>query len=320
MASRRHFLVAAVLGAIDIPFAAAQSRTPRIGIMSALPLAKSIYGGAFVRGLADAGYRDGTSAILEYRSSDGFPDRYPRQARELVDLKCDIIFTLGSDLPVRALIDLGTPVPTVFWAGDYDPIEKGIIKSLRRPEGNITGLYAPQGALVAKRLELLKETLPGARRFLLLTDVWSKGHVAAARKAAEVTRVHLTVVEFAKQPYDFTAAFATARQAGVEGIVLLNSPVFSANIDQLSDLMAKHRLASVGPGLRGILLSYYTDLQKSAARVAAMGEQILKGARPSDIPVEQYGEFQFVVNLKIAKALGVKVPQSVMVRATRVIE
>jgi len=320
MTTRRQIVLATALCALSTRSALAQPRPARIGVMSGNPLAKSIYGSALVRGLAEAGYRDGAGAILEYRSTDGFADRFAKQARELVDLKCDVIFTLGSDLPVRALMNLGAPVPTVFWAGDFDPVEKGIVKNLRRPEGNVTGVYAPQGTLVAKRLELLRESLPAARRFLVLADVWSKEHVGAARKAAEIAGVQLTVVEFSKQPYDFGAAFATGQQAGAEGVVLLNSPVFSANLGQLSALMTKHRLPSVGASLPGILLAYHADLRKGAERVAAMGVRILKGTKPSDIPVEQQAEFQFVVNLKTAKTLGVQIPQSVMARATRVIE
>ena len=308
-------------GALLAPLAGAQARTPRIGILSALPLDRSAYGGPLVKSLAALGYRDGAGAILEYRSVDGLPDRYPKQARELVDLKCDVIFPIGNELPVRALLKLGTPVPVVFWAGDYDPLEKGIVKSLARPEGNMTGVYAPQGMLVAKRVDLLREARPEARRFLVLADPWSRDNVADARKAAAVAGVQLTVIEFSKQPYNFAQAFASGQQEGAEGLILLNSPVFRTHIDEILAFAAQRRLPSAGSGgYPGILLAYYADLGKGAARVAALGARILKGAKPADIPVEQTSEFQLVVNLKTAKTLGLKVPQSLTLRATRVIE
>jgi putative ABC transport system substrate-binding protein len=129
------------------------------------------------------------------------------------------------------------------------------------------------------------------------------------------------VVEFDKQPYDLAQAFATGQKAGAGGIVLLNSPVFRARINEILALATKYRLPSAGSGgYPGVLLAYHADLGKGAARVAALGARILGGAKPADIPVEQQGEFQLVVNLKTARALGLKMPQSLMLRATRVIE
>jgi len=320
MTTRRQVVLVGALGALGALSAFAQGRVPRIGVLSGRPLAESFYARPLVKELAELGYRDGAGAILEYRSTDGFADRYPKHARELVDLKCDVIFAVGSEHPVRAMMKLGTPVPTVFWAGDYDPVERGIVRNLGRPEGNITGVYAPQSLLVAKRLELLREALPGARRFLLLADAWSKDHVPGARKAAASAGLELTVVEFSAQPYDLAKAFATGRQAGVEGIVLLNSPVFASRLQELSGFIATHRLPSVAGAYSGVLLGYHADIGRGAARAAAIGVRILKGAKPADIPVEQPDEFQLVVNLKTARTLGIKIPQSVLTRATRVIE
>jgi len=149
MTTRRQVVLVGALGALGALSAFAQGRVPRIGVLSGRPLAESFYARPLVKELAELGYRDGAGAILEYRSTDGFADRYPKHARELVDLKCDVIFAVGSEHPVRAMMKLGTPVPTVFWAGDYDPVERGIVRNLGRPEGNITGVYAPQSLLVA---------------------------------------------------------------------------------------------------------------------------------------------------------------------------
>jgi putative ABC transport system substrate-binding protein len=289
-------------------------------MLSGRPLAESIYARPIVRRLAELGYRDGAGTILEYRSTDGFIDRYPAQARELIDLKCDVIIAIGAWQPARALRDLRSPVPTVFFAGDYDPVEKGIVSSLSRPDGNMTGVYAPQALLAAKRLQILREVLPAARHFLVLADAFSRDHLDAVRKAGEAVGVDITVVEFLNQPYDFAGAFETGRQAGVEGVLLLNSPVFASHLKELSALIAKHRLPAVGAGYPGIMIGYHGDLQKGPARAAEIAVRILKGAKPADIPVEQIDEFVLVINAKTARALGVKIPESVLARATRIIE
>jgi putative ABC transport system substrate-binding protein len=323
MTIRRQILLAGALGALGMLGASrvrAQPRPVRIGVLSARPLAESVYAAPLVRRLAELGYRDGGGAILEYRSTDGFIDRYADQARELINLECDIIFTIGAEEPVRALMQLRSLVPTVFFAGDYDPLERGIVTSLSRPGGNMTGVYAPQGVLVAKRVQLLREVLPRARQFLAFADGFSRNHLGAARKAAAATGVQLTIVEFSKPPYDFAEAFETGRQAGTEGLLVLNSPVFASNAADLFALAAKHRLPSVGGGYRGVLLAYYGDVDKIARRAAEMGARILKGAKPADIPVEQIDEFQLVINSKLARMLGLKIPESVMARATRILQ
>jgi len=320
---RRQFLVVGALGAIDPIRVVAQARSARIGFLTPRPAAESNYARPILRRLSELGYRDGTGAIVEYRATGGFADRYPKMARELVSLKCDLIFAIGPEVAVTALRDAGGSIPVLFVAIDFDPLEARVVKSLSRPEANITGVYVPQGELAAKRLDIMREVLPSSRRFLVLTDDTTRGQLATLRQRAAASGTSLTVVEFSRQPYDFAAAFDTARKEKAAGLIGLASAVFAANLATLATLLAQHRLPSVGTSApmaeAGFMLSYGPDADKIARRAAELGVRILKGAKPADIPVEQADEFQLVVNAKVAKALGLKIPESVMARAVRII-
>lgn len=317
---RREFLIAGILA----PGAAlAQARAVRVGMLGPRALADSIVQPTVLRGLAELGYRDGAGMVLAYRSTDGIPARAAGLARELIDLKCDVIFAFTEDA-IRALRDARSPTPVVFFAVDFEPLEKGIVNSLRRPGGSMTGVYLPVAALTAKKLEIAQEVLPDSRRFLVISDLHSKDQLQALRKAADARGVQLTVVEFAQQPYDLAGAFETGRRAGVEAFIGLSSPVFGGKRADLGALFASYRMPAFVGRLSmiepGFLVAYTIDLSKAGRRAAAIGARILKGAKPGDIPVEQADEFELVVNLKTARALGVKIPYSVLARATRVIE
>jgi len=323
MTTRRQFVVAGALGALSMRHAAAQARSPRVGILAPFP--KTTLAPIILQRLSELGYRDGAGMVLEFRSADGVDDRYPKLARELIEAKCDVIFALGH-FAALAFRDARTPVPVVFIDPDYDPLETGIVDSLSRPSGNMTGVYVPEPTLAAKRLEIAQEVLPKANRFLVLADSYSKDQLVALRKAAEARRVQLTVVEYGQRPRDrdFEAAFETGRRAGVEAVLGLNSPNFSTNRAKLAALVVKQRLpafvSGAWAGAPGILVAYYASSLKYASRAAELGVRILKGTKPADVPVEQPDEYELVVNLKTAKALGVKIPYSVLARATRLIE
>jgi putative ABC transport system substrate-binding protein len=323
MTSRRRFVASAAALAIAPPLLAQSAKQVRIGMLAPRPLAVSFYSGLIVRWLADLGYRDGAGMTLEYRSADGVAERYPPMARELIGLRCDLILAIGPDHAVRALRDARSSIPVVFLGIDFDPVEAGVVKSLGRPESSITGVYVPQGELAAKRLDILKEVLPAARRFLVLTDEFTREQLGTLRRRADAVGVLLTVAEFSRQPYDYAAAFETGRKEKVQAVVGLASAVFAADAAKISALLAENRLPSAGTSSamaeRGFLLSYGPDNSKITRRVAEMGVRILKGAKPAAIPVEQADEFVLVVNGPIAKKLGVKIPESVMARATRII-
>jgi putative ABC transport system substrate-binding protein len=321
--NRRRFLLAGTLGALGIADARAQSRPKRVGILSPRPLSESVLTPNIVKRLDELGYRQGAGMVLEYRSADGHADRFPKLARELIDARCDVIFAVGPEQAARALRDARPTMPIVFYANDYDPLEKGIVKSLSRPEGNITGVYVPQNALVVKRFEFMRETVPTARRFLVLSDPFTRDQLSAARKVAQAMGLHITAVEFARQPYDYAAAFESGRQVKVDALMVLTSPAFAAHWAVWVDLTEKHRLPGIGTSVfaqNGLLLGYGAHPTKGSRRTAELGARILNGTKPVDIPVEQDDEFELVINAKTARTLGLKIPESVMARATRIVQ
>ncbi|HEV2431086.1 MAG TPA: ABC transporter substrate-binding protein [Burkholderiales bacterium] len=319
MTTRRQLLYLGSLAMLTPWLVCAQARPPRIGILSARPLAGSFYAAGVVKRLEELGYRN-----YEYRSVDGNIGRYPGLARELVEAKCDLMFAIGPVQPALALRDAQSRAPVVFLAVDYDPVEKGVVPSLSRPGGNITGIYVPQAELAAKRMQIMLEVAPGARRLLVFADVYSLEQLAAVRKAAEAARVELTTIEYSKPPYDYEAAFESGRKAGAQAFVGLASPVLAADTATLSALLVKYRLPGAGSSVpyaeAGFLLSYGADVTKVPRRAAEIGDRVLKGAKPGAIPVEQADEFVLAINGRTARMLAIKIPESVLARATRIIE
>lgn len=321
MTNRRRFIQICALATIA-PAAFAQRRPVRVGILSPRPLATSFFTPAVVQRLGELGYREGDAMVLEYRSADDQAERFPKLARELIDAKCDIIFAIATQHGVMALRQARTSIPVVFYVNEFDPVEKGVVKSLGRPGGNFTGLYVPQDALVAKRLELLRETVPSVRHFLTLSDPFTHEQLGVIRKAAASIGVQLTVIEFTSQPYDFEASFEAGRKSRVDAFLMLSSPAFATNFATCLALIEKNRLPSIGATVfseKGLLLGYGPHPTKGGRRIAEIGARILKGASPADIPVEQESDFELVVNAKSAKALGVKLPESIRARAIRVV-
>jgi ABC-type uncharacterized transport system substrate-binding protein len=323
MSARRRFLLASTLGVLT-PFALAQKRVPRVGMLNPRALDLSLVSRPVVDALAELGYRDRMEMVLEYRSSDGDIGMEERYARELLSLNCDLIFALGTEVSARVFRDARSRIPIVLFAVDFDPLQKGIVDNLGRPSGNITGVYGPILTSGPKKLEIALDVLPAARRFLVFSDRDSKDQLETLKVAAAKRSVELMVVEYGKRPYDFAAAFARGREAGVDGFIGLSSPGLGAQRKALGDALVRYRMpAFVGRSSMvepGFLVAHTTNLSKVARRTADIGVRILKGARPRDIPFEQADEFETVVNLKTARALGVKIPQTVLARATQVID
>lgn len=322
MTTRRQVLLGGTGSVFAAALVFAQGHSATIGFLTARR--GSSYDAPLLKRLAELGYAQ-PRMRLEVRDAEGVAERFPKLARELVDAKCDLIFAIGPEQPALALQGTRSQIPIVFLAVDYDPLEKGIVTNLRRPGGNLTGVYVPALPLVVKRMELAQEVLPGARRFLVFSDPYTGDQLARLRHAAAGRGVELKVVEFTKPPYDFAAALEAGRRADIEAFISLNSPIIGAAVrGQLGPVFASQRIAAFTGATtttaEGILVSYSTDAYKVGRRAAEIAARILKGTKPGDIPVEQADEFELVVNLKIAKALGVKVPMSVLARATRVIE
>jgi putative tryptophan/tyrosine transport system substrate-binding protein len=242
----------------------------------------------------------------------------------LIGPNCSLIVAFGPEQPARALQDARSPVPIVILAVDYDPIEKAIVASLRKPDRNTTGVYLPQNQMVAKRIEIMREVLPEARRFLVVADVFSRDQVPAARSAAKTVRLELSEIEFQARPYDYAGAFEAAARQRAQALVTLSSPVFVTDASKLSELALRHGIPSIGSSVRqvteGFLLGFNTDAVKATRRVAEIAVRILNGTKPEAIPVEQADEFELAVNGATARSLGLRIPESVLARATRIVQ
>ena len=269
------------------------------------------------------GYVEGQNLVFEPRYAEGNPDRLPALARELVDLKVDVIVAVGSSA-IRAAKDATTTIPIVMYGG-VDPVATGIVASLARPGGNITGILIAAGnTLAGKRMEILKEAVPEAARiaFLAAEDPGFRPQVEEARKAATSLGLKPTVVEVRAGNYDRAFASIVGERAGA--VVIGASPFFFRDRKRIIELAAKHRLPAIYEWheqvMDGGLMAYGPSQSGLVQRVAAYVDRIFKGARPADLPIEQPTKFDLVINLKTAKALGLTIPPSLLARADEVIQ
>ena len=326
---RRDFLVAAgtLLAAPLVADAQQAANVTRIGYLSHNLAASSHLRDAFLQGLRELGYVEGRNVVIEYRYAEGKPERLPALAAELVALKVDVIVTVSNTTALAAKQATRT-VPIVFTAV-ANPVAAGIVTSLARPGGNLTGLASLGSELVGKRLELVKQAVPGVSRVAVL---WLPGALgertekdmrAGADVASQALGVRLQFVE-ARDPTDFDRAFSDMTGARADALTLLPSNMFLREHRRLVDLAAKNRLPAVYGSREfvdaGGLMSYganQVDLYRSAATYV---DKILKGARPDDLPVEQSSKFELFINLKSANALGITIPKSMLARADEVIQ
>ena len=323
LVQRRRFVLAASALLAAPRSASAQPRTVRIGVLS--PRRDSVILRPVLGRLGELGYVEGKNLLLEYRSADGVVDRFPKLARELIEAKCDLIFASGSVYPARALRDATTTIPIVIVAIEYDPVKTGIVASLSRPGLNITGVALSTPELSAKRVEILHEALPEATGFLVFTDSYSAEQLEAIRQAAARLRVRVFAYEFTSRPYAFDHAFNQGEKAKAAALLLPTSPDFFDRRATIYEMAMKRRLPLVVGGSAwwtgtGWLLGYGVIADKTYARAGDIAASILRGKSAGEIPVEQPSDFEFAVNLRTARALGITIPQSVMVRASRVIE
>jgi putative tryptophan/tyrosine transport system substrate-binding protein len=300
-------------------------KVPRIGYL-APNLSKEVRATheAFRLGLRELGYVDGKNIIIEYRWAEGKADRLPLLAAELVRLKVDAIFASGAVQPALAAKNATTTIPIVFVAVD-DPVALGLVASLARPGGNITGLSSMGLELSGKRLELVKETVPKASRVAVLwnpDNPSSVNRMKETKAAASSLGIKLQSLEI-RESSDLELAFSSMKNEGAGAVVTLNSPNFVNLSKQIVNLAAKSGLPAMYAESQwadvGGLMSYgpnYPDLWRRAATYV---DKILKGAKPVDIPVEQPTKFEFIINLKAAKQIGLTIPPNVLVRADRVI-
>ena len=329
---RRRF-IALFGGAIALPCVAAaqQKAMPVIGFLDiggpqGPTQQGTVFQAAFRKGLSETGYADSQNVRIEYRWAEGQPERFPALATELVTLNVDVIATAGGTAAALAAKRATTSIPIVL-LGVGDPVAEGLVASLAHPGGNITGLSAFTPELIGKRLELLKQAVPGVNLIAFLLKPDAARSMEAGLKEAEVAAralgVGLQVVE-ARGPEDFDRAFADMSNAHADALAVWTTPVFNLHYQRLVDLAASHSLPTVFPWrfyvTAGGLMSYGTDVDDMTRRGGTLVGKILSGAKPADLPVEQPAKFELVINLKTANALGLTIPPAILDLADEVIE
>jgi len=317
-------LVTLTLGILWAPspaHAQVVAKTPRIGMLTT---AFDPHPGfeAFRQGLRALGYVEGQSIALESRYAEGHFERLPALAAELVRLKVDLIFAEGV-LAVRAAQHASGTIPIVFTIGT-DPVGLGLVASLARPGGNTTGVSFNEPELMGKRLELLKEAVPGVTHVAYLWNATpaSARALQETERAAHASGVQLHPVEV-REPYPFDEAFATMVEAHADALITKPSAVFFGRRAQIVDLAARTRLPGLFPEREfaeaGGLMAYVPNFPALFRRAATYVDKILKGAQPADLPVERPMKFELVINLKTAKALGLTIPPTLLFQADEVI-
>ena len=314
------FLTTALLAQAQQP-----GKIPRIGYLNTATLAglaERIE--AFRQGLRELGYVEGKNIDIEWRHAEGKLDRLPALAAELVRLKVDVIITTGPTT-TRPAKKATSTIPIVM-AQDTDPVGNGFIASLARPGGNITGLSSLAPELSGKRLELLKETVPGLARVAVLWASTTPGSAQALKEmelAAGTLGVKLQSLDVLG-PQDIETAFRAASKGRADAVLVMSSGVAAANRKEITELTIKSRLPAIYFRAEfvegGGLMSYGASFTDMDRRAATYVDKILKGRTPADLPVEQPTKFEFIVNLKAAKQIGLTIPPNVLVRADRVIK
>jgi len=277
---------------------------------------------SFRAGLRDLGYIEGKNIVLEYRYAEGKPSRLPDLARDLASAKPDAIFALGGDVAPYTRTATNT-IPIVM-AVSVDPVKAGLVLTLGRPAGNLTGVTFVSSDLAAKRLQLLKDIAPAIARIGVL---WNPDHVdpeyRESQEAGRTLGLEIHSLEV-RAPDDFDRAFRLAVAARAEAIVVVSSRLMLLNRSLITELATRNRMLLIagwgGWPQVGALFSYGPDLDAIVRHAATLLDKILKGAKPADLPIEQPTKFELVINLKTAKALGLTIPPSLLLRADQVIE
>ena len=316
------FLSALIIAPLYPAQAQKQATIPRIGILRP-GTPPDPFVDRLLQGLRDLGYVDGKNVIIEVRFAEGKVDRLPELAAELVRLKVDVVY--GGNQPVfLALKQASQTIPIVF-LGTSDPVANGMVASLAHPGGNVTGVTLMASDLWPKRLELLKEMFPKLSRVAMLYNKGSAGMTIEAKATQEAAGPLGVVLQDkgVKDANEIEAAFAALTKERPDGLLPLIDPLLNANQKRILDFLGQHRLPAMFENSdwvdAGGLVSYGPNLADAIRRTAALMDKILKGTKPADIPVEQPTKFEFVINLKTAKQIGVTIPPNVLARADRVI-
>jgi len=305
------------------PAGAQQKALPVIGFLSSVSTGLAApHVAAFHQGLSETGYVEGQNVAIESRWAEGHPDRLPALAADLVGRRVDVI-TAGGDAAVLAAKSATSTIPIVFFSG-ADPVATGLVTSLARPGGNLTGFSIFVAELMPKRLELLSELVPQARVIaLLVNDPNAERLIGDLQEAARVKGLQLQVLR-ASTESEIDGTFASLAQLGVGGLVVTPNALFVSLREQVVALASRHAVPAIYTqrefAAAGGLITYGTSLTDTYRQLGIYVGKILNGAQPADLPVQQPTTFELVVNLKTAKALGLTIPQSILLRADEVIE
>jgi ABC-type uncharacterized transport system substrate-binding protein len=319
------FALCTMLLALSVPVKAQQqARIPKVGELVGFRGVSTLGTGRelFRRSLRELGYVEGKNILYEDRSAEGKLDRFPALADDLVRLKVDVLVASSPD-EVLAFKNATRTIPIVFIA-QSDPVALRLVESLARPGGNITGVSTFATVLSGKRIELLKETVPKLSRVAVLWNPrgsgegWKESQLAAREMGLQLFSMEVSSAD------KFDNAFKEAVKAGSKAIAVTQNPLVTSHQKQIVFLATKNRLPAIYPRADyvagGGLMSYGADLAEHYRRAAVIVDKILKGVKPADIPVEQPTKFEFVINLKAAKQIGLTIPPNVLVRADRVIK
>jgi putative ABC transport system substrate-binding protein len=321
-------IILALMGYGAIAAAQQPKKVPRIGYLSNNdPARESARAEAIRLALRERGHIDGQNIAIEYRYAEGKVDRFAELAAELVRLKVDIIVVAGGTRYVQAAKNATKTIPIVMTGAGIDPVEAGLVESLARPGGNITGLTQLTRELGGKRLELFKEAVP---KLIRVTVLYDPAVPAAALNAKEDLPVAARALGLTVRSWeiraadDFEKVFAALSKDRPDGLYLTGGPVLNANLKRTVGFALKNRLPSMYNRREDVdaggLIYYGPDFADVYRRVAYYVDRILKGAKPADLPVEQPTKFEFVINQKTAKQIGVTIPPEVLARATRLIK
>jgi len=322
---RRELLAALGGAAAAWPLAARAQQAPkmlRVGTVTAQPRSASVWM-AFEQRMVELGYEQGKNFALEIvpaASTQGFE----RGFRELAAHNIDIVLASGPEIALKSALAAGRSLPIVMIAIEYDPLALGYVTSLARPGGNVTGLFFQQIELAMKRVELMKDAFPHLQAATVFWDAISADQWQATRNAAATLGLRVAGIELRQPPYDYELAFAQSPPDHRGELLVMVSPFFFSERAQLANLVLRHRMVSMF-GARefadaGGLLSYGASLPGMYRRAAELVDRLAKGAKPSDLPIEQPTKFELVINLKTAKALGLTVPLTLQASADEVIE
>ena len=323
---RRDFIMLLSGAAAAWPLAArAQSKIPHIGFMgnSTAALEANLVD-AFREGLREHGYEEGGNIVIEYRWADGKYEQFPALVAELIAAKVDVIVTAGT--PAALAMKKATTTVSLVMVAVGDPVGTGLVPSLARPGGNLTGLSSIAPDLEGKRLQLLREVVPALSHVAMFINSLNPFHVSSmrqARAAAQAMGIKLQLHDIRKSE-DLDDAFAAIRKERPDALLILADRVFLHNRERMMDFTKEQRLPNVNAYKElvevGGLMSYGPSYEDMHKRAAIYVDKILKGAKPADLPIEQPSKFTFIINLKAAKALGVTVPLQLLALADRLIE